>query len=72
MKIKPRLVYHYMVAYNFPNGNGRIEILRDRRIKSYGDVESMDKIIQDHNHLKAYVYYYKLLKVELKFKEHDK
>lgn len=56
--------YEYMVLYNFPNGNGRIQITRKRPIESYADVEELDEFIQKNNAMeKAYVYDFKLLRV---------
>lgn len=69
MKIRPHLLYHYMICYNFSNGSGRIELIRDKRIKSYEDIQSIDEVIKDLYGFNAHVYNYKLLKTEFKIKE---
>lgn len=57
-------MYEYMVVYNFPNGNGRIEIKRNRPIESYDDVVELDKFISSNNSIKnLYVADFKLLRV---------
>jgi len=57
-------MYEYMVVYNFPNGNGRIEIKRDRPIQSYDDVVGLDKFISKSNNIKnLYVADFKLLRI---------
>jgi hypothetical protein len=54
--------YEYMVTYSIPNGTGRICITRPKKIKSYSDVEEIDKVIKNHNGLSAIVIDFKLLR----------
>ena len=56
-------LYEYAVIYSVPNGIGRICITRDRPIKSYSDLQELDKFISEKNDLaNLFVINYKLLR----------
>ncbi len=56
-------LYEYMVVYSGENITGRICITRTELIKSYSDVEEIDKIIENHNGFKnVFVTDFKLLR----------
>jgi hypothetical protein len=56
-------VYEYMVVYSIQNGNGRCSITRDKKIKSYDDIEVLDKVVRDLNGMEtSFVTYFKLLR----------
>lgn len=44
-----RKLHSYMVVYNHSTGIGRIEIKRKTKIKSYGDIEGLDKSIREYH-----------------------
>ena len=55
--------YEYMVVYSFSQGMGRIQIITQKSIASYDDVEALDKTIREHNGInKAFAIDFKLLK----------
>ena len=56
-------LYEYAVIYSVPNGIGRICITRDRPIKSYSDLQELDKFISEKNDpANLFVINYKLLR----------
>lgn len=59
-------VYEYMVVYSHDKGIGRICITKDREIKSYTDVECIDKLIKETNGLNAITTDFKLLRIYYK------
>ena len=54
--------YDYMVVYQHNTGTGRIQVIRDRAIESYDDVEGIDEKIKKHNGLNCTVTDFKLLR----------
>ena len=43
--------YEYMVVYSFLGGLGRIQIITEKPIESYDDVQSLDETIKKSNGL---------------------
>ena len=57
-------LYEYMVIYSFPNGKGRIQFTRSEPIRSYDDVEKVEKVIKGENKIdNLLVIDFKLLRV---------
>ena len=57
-------LYEYMVNYAFNNGIGRIQITKSEPIRSYDDVESLDKFIKSEKKIdNLFVTDFKLLRV---------
>lgn len=55
--------YEYMVVYSYSKGIGRIQIIRDRKIDSYEQVESTDEAIRKHIDLEnIFIVDFKLLR----------
>ncbi|NEZ48034.1 hypothetical protein FDF74_12770 [Clostridium niameyense] len=55
--------YEYMVIYSFGQGIGRIQITTLKLIENYDDVETLDKIIREHNGIdNAFAIDFKLLR----------
>lgn len=55
--------YEYMVVYSFNLGIGRVQIITPKPIKTYIDVENLDKTVKEHNGItNAMVIDFKLLR----------
>jgi hypothetical protein len=62
------MAYEYMIVYSHPMGMGRICITRNKKIKSYSDVESLDETIKKYTGLNAIAIDFKLLRT---YKQED-
>lgn len=62
----PKLIYQYIIVFTHNRGNGRMELFRTNKIKSYADIESIDKYISDTSGFKCTVIGYKLLNVKIR------
>lgn len=54
--------YEYMVVYFVSNGMGRCQVTRNKKIKSYQDIENLNKSIDKYQNREVLVTNYKLIR----------